>query len=217
MSSHFLLQHVQIFLAKNARRQPTGMTEKGTNFRRNWDTSLNICNEPTETKIVFAPQFYITDVKCTSSKTYLRGQPYSSASHHQLLAVTPPHYVHSGLGLKLILQVCTWKLPSFLGTCSNSQWFQTKASTRREMEARVQAVESRVKGRQGLRIPFKWVLATTSAFTMKASLRKWWGTEVTKSNHHPCHSTWTDIKEYLWNRVIKQLPSTPLPNGFWVW
>lgn len=85
MSSHFLLQHVQIFLAKNARRQPTGMTEKGANFRSHWDISLNLCNEPTKTKMVFTSHFYLTDVKYSSSNMYLREQPYSSTSHQSCL------------------------------------------------------------------------------------------------------------------------------------
>lgn len=45
------ISYAQIFLAKNARRQPTGTTEKGANFRRHWDTSLNLGNEPRETKM----------------------------------------------------------------------------------------------------------------------------------------------------------------------
>lgn len=95
MSSHFLLQHVQIFLAKNARRQPTGMTEKGTNFRRHWDTSFNLCKEPTEAKMVFTPQFYITDVQYTSSNMHLGGQPYFSTSHHQCCLQCHSSTLHS--------------------------------------------------------------------------------------------------------------------------
>ena len=35
------------------------------------------------TWLIFTPQFYITDVNYTSSNAYLKGQPCSSASHHQ--------------------------------------------------------------------------------------------------------------------------------------
>lgn len=90
-------------------------------------------------------------------------------------SVTHLHYIHGGLGLRLILQRCTWKFPAFLGPCRNSQWFQTRASVSTDTEAQVQVLERGEKERQRLRLPFKKVLATTSAFTMKATLRKGWG------------------------------------------
>lgn len=127
MSSHFLLQHVQIFLANNARRQPTIMTEKRTNFRRYWDTSLNLCNEPIETKMIFTLQFYITDVKCTSSNMHLSRQPYFSTSHHQRCLQCHLSTLHSQrFRIKLILQWCTWKFPAFLGSSAMPGGFRQK-------------------------------------------------------------------------------------------
>lgn len=87
-------------------------------------------------------------------------------------SVTHLHYIHDGLGLKLILQRCTWRFPAFLGPCRNSQWFQTRASVSTETEAQVQVLERGEKRRQRLRLPFNKVLASTSVFTMKATLRK---------------------------------------------
>lgn len=64
------------------------------------------------------------------------------------------------------------EVPCFPRSLQQLQWFETKAGVSREIEGQVQAPEREDNGRQGLRLPFKKVLATISAFTMKASLRK---------------------------------------------
>lgn len=129
MSSHFLSQHAQIFLAKSARRQPTGMTEKRANHRRHWDTYLYLCNKRAETK-----RETHTDVNYALSNTYLNGQPCSSTSHHQCRL----QCYSSTLHLRLKANLFVGRFPAFLSPSSSSQWIEIRARVSTEAAARAQ-------------------------------------------------------------------------------
>lgn len=127
MSSHFLLQHVQIFLAKNARRQPTGMTKRTILGGTETLPSIYALNQQKPKWFLhhsFTSKMWNTHhLTCTSEGNPTPSLPTISVAY----SATPLHYVHRGLGLKLILQSCTWRFPAFLGPCSNFQLFSDKS------------------------------------------------------------------------------------------
>lgn len=201
MSSHFLLQHVQIFLAKNARRQPTGMTEKRLILGGTVTLpSIYAMNQQKPKQFLhhsFTSQMWNTNHQiCTSEGNPTPPLPTISVA----CSAAPLHYIHRGLGLKLILQGCTWKFlffPRFLQQLP-AAFRQKPVSAEKEKHKFSFLREGEREGKDWDYLLRRcWLLHLLLQW--KSASKRGRGIHVSKSNHHPCHSTWTDVKKYLGN------------------
>lgn len=116
------------------------------------------------TWLIYAAQFYVTDVNYISSNAHLKGQPCSSTSHHQCRLQCHSSTLHPRqFRFKTDLGEVYMEVSCFPGSLKQLPVASDKSRVSTEAGAQVQVLEREEKGGQGLRLPFQQVLAITSA------------------------------------------------------